>query len=135
MKTVATFFALTLAFASAACAADERAVWTWASFETDAEVAKWKPLDTQLERATKFATDGRHSARLRFHKYSGAAGEAQWPRVTAFGSDGAYATDWSGWAAVALDLTTDAPQGTGVSIEIRDTAGKNGWHAPYALQP
>ena len=34
---------------------------------------------------------------------------------------------------MALDLTTDAPEGTTIAIEIRDTPGKNGWTAPYSL--
>ncbi len=81
----------------------EPAARTVASFETQGEVARWRTLGTQFERSSRFATQGEHSARLGFHRYDGATGEEQWPRVTAFADDDAYPTDWSPWAAIALD--------------------------------
>ena len=138
MKTRALFHLGCCAAALALCAlarADDRAILTWAGFETDAEVARWQTLGTRFERATKFATEGQRSARLHFVRYAGAQGEDQWPRVTAFGDKGLYPTDWRNWAAVALDLATDAPQSVTISLEIRDTAGKNGWYTSYSIQP
>ncbi len=119
---------------ASAVAAQEQAVLTWSSFETDAEVAAWKTLGTGFEASAKYATEGRRSGRIHFRQYAGQAGEEQWPRVTAFATSQLYPADWSGWAALALDLTTDAPEGVRVSLEIRGVPGKNGWTSGYALQ-
>jgi len=118
-----------------ALAADESVLLRWGRFESKAEVAKWRKLDVTFEQSTKFVTEGRFSARLHFHRYTGAKGEAQWPRVTAFSADGLYPKDWSRWRAVALDLTADTPEGAIVSIEIRDRKNKNGWSQPFPLPP
>ncbi len=109
----------------------------WADFETDAEIARWKPLGTRFQRSSEFVTSGRSSARIHFSRYTGAKGEAQWPRVTAYADDGLYPPDWSGWAALAFDAATDAGdnESVTVSVEIRDRRGRNGWTGAYTLPP
>ena len=42
-------------FTTAMTAAERPAVMTWATFETEADVAKWKTTDTDFERAAEFA--------------------------------------------------------------------------------
>ncbi len=114
--------------------ADEPAVLTWGTFETDAELAAWRTLGTAFTASDRFVTEGRRSGRIQFRKHAGQKGEDEWPRVTAFAAAARYPVDWAGFTAVSLDLTTDAPTGTRVSIEIRGVAGKNGWTASYLLQ-
>lgn len=111
------------------------AVLCWSGFESADETAKWKSLGTTFEQSPKFATEGKSSARLQFRKYQGETGEDQWPRVTAFQTSVGYPADWSPWGAVAFDLTTDSTEDVNLALEIRDTAGKNGWVTRITLRP
>ncbi len=113
------------------------AVKRLAGFESRAEIARWKTLDTRFTLSSRFVTQGRHSARLDFHRYRGASGEAAWPRVTAYAGAGIYPQDWSGWGAVAFDAATDANDNRIIdfSVEIRDARGHNGWTRNYILVP
>jgi hypothetical protein len=115
-------------------AGSEPAVLPWNDF-TPAQVAGWKPLGTQVDASEKFAPKGGHSMHIRFHRWGGGNGEEQWPRVTAPAAIHSFPADWSGWGALTFDLSVDSSTAVPLSLELRDTPGKNGWTQLFVLQP
>lgn len=120
---------------SSASAQEEPARAVWGRFETPAEAAAWKTNDTTFEPSEKFVTEGAHSARLHFHKYTGARGAQEWPSVSAHAAQNLFPTDWSAWGALALDISNGSSESERIAIEIRDKANKNGWVSSYIVPP
>ncbi len=128
LATGLTLFPLTSAIAQ-----NQPARAVWGRFETPSEVAAWRTSAVTIESSDKFATEGAHSARIHFRKYTGAPGEEEWPRISA--PAGQFPADWSGWGALALDVSIASSESERVAIEIRDTAGRNGAVFSYIVPP
>lgn len=79
--------------------------------------------------------EGQPAMQFTFPAYTPGANE--WPAVYLRGDQGhgLAATDWSHYALLRFDVQTEATANSGLTLELRPTAGQNGWTTHYTLKP
>jgi hypothetical protein len=99
-------------------------------FSTDTAVARWTGLPCE-----RTEVDGKPAIRFTFPKWQ--EGASQWPAVYLSHGDGKgfVATDWSHYADLALDVRIDGEQTGDLAVELRDTAGQNGYALHHDADP
>jgi hypothetical protein len=113
---------------SAVCA--QQAVVTLEDFATKEAVARWDRSGTETSRMEPQPLGGRPQLALKFAPY--VKGGPEWPLIRLATLPVA---DWSGFSALLVDVTNPTTEQESMSVELRDTTGKNGWTQRFELPP
>ena len=116
--------------------AAENITVTLTDFETPAEIAKWTTSApaVKISWSDEHATGGRGC--VLFQVDAHVEGASRWPSMRALATSGAYpVTDWSDYAAVAVDVWNPQPYAEDIALEFRDDAGRNGWSMHFGVPP
>jgi len=78
---------------------------------------------------------GKPGMKFMFPKW--APGSGEWPMVSLLydGGRGYPVKDWSHYGRIAFDLGVEGDQPGDVALELRDTAGQNGWTEHIPVEP
>lgn len=128
-----TLLLISAVFVHSAAASTPESPLLISDFERTSEVGAWTGL--AVKRTDNHASSGKWGMRFTFPKWQ--EGRPEWPLVAlAYDGGKGYVTgDWSAHGEFAWDAWVEGDTARTITLELRDTKGKNGATAGFLIEP